>query len=51
LLESTFLGEASEHVLAVADQKIRVIATPPLLDPPEQMTVEFNPKDVVPLPE
>jgi len=51
MLETTFLGEASEHLLAVNDQKIRVIYTPPLFDPPGQMTVEFDARDVVVLKE
>lgn len=46
-IETTFLGEASEHVLDIAGQKIRVVNTPPLFSPPSEMTVEFDPKDVV----
>ena len=45
--ETIFLGEASEHVLTVNDQKLKVISTPPLFAPPEQMAVEFDPRDVV----
>jgi iron(III) transport system ATP-binding protein len=48
VIETTFLGEASEHVLAVGGQKIRVIATPPF-NAPETMTVEFEAKDAVAL--
>ncbi len=50
-LQSTFLGEASEHVLLVNDQRLKVISAPPLFDPPQQMTVEFAPEDVVLLAE
>lgn len=50
-LESTFLGEASEHVLMVNGQRIRVISAPPIFDVPEQLIVEFDPEDVVILPE
>ena len=50
-LESTFLGEASEHVLLVNGQRIRVISAPPIFDVPEQLIVEFDPEDVVVLPE
>jgi iron(III) transport system ATP-binding protein len=50
-LESTFLGEASEHVLLVNDQRLRVISAPPLFDAPGQLAVEFDPEDVVVLPE
>ena len=51
-IESTFLGEASEHVLLVdGRQRIRVIATPPLFDVPSELDVEFDPQDVVVLAE
>jgi iron(III) transport system ATP-binding protein len=50
-LESTFLGEASEHVLLVNDHRLKVISAPPLFHVPEQMTVEFDPEDVVVLKE
>jgi len=42
-IESTFLGEASEHVLLVNGQRIRVVSTPPLFSVPEMMTAEFDP--------
>jgi iron(III) transport system ATP-binding protein len=48
VIESTFLGEASEHVLRVGkDQKLRFVSTPPLLTAPEELTVEFDAKDVI----
>ena len=50
-LESTFLGEASEHVLLVNNHRLKVISAPPLFHVPEQMTVEFDPEDVVVLKE
>jgi iron(III) transport system ATP-binding protein len=50
-IETTFLGEASEHVLLVNDQRIKVISAPPLFNVPEQLTVEFDPQDVVVLAE
>jgi ABC-type Fe3+/spermidine/putrescine transport system ATPase subunit len=50
-IASTFLGEASEHVLLVNDARLRVISTPPLFDPPQQMRVEFDVEDVVVLSE
>jgi iron(III) transport system ATP-binding protein len=50
-IETTFLGEASEHVLLVNDQRIRVISAPPLFDVPAQLAVEFDPEDVVVLAE
>ena len=45
--ETVFLGEASEHVIAVGDQKLKVISTPPLFAPPAEMAVEVDPRDVV----
>jgi iron(III) transport system ATP-binding protein len=47
VVETTFLGEASEHVLIVNGQRIKVVRTPPLFDPPRRMAVEFDPKDAV----
>jgi iron(III) transport system ATP-binding protein len=46
-IETTFLGEASEHVLLVNDQRLRVVSAPPLFDVPEQLEVHFDPRDVV----
>ncbi len=46
-LETTFLGEASEHVLDVAGQRIRAISAPPLFDVPGEVMVEFDPEAVV----
>jgi iron(III) transport system ATP-binding protein len=45
--ETTFLGEASEHVLSINGQKIKVICAPPLFQPPQELTVEFDPADAV----
>jgi iron(III) transport system ATP-binding protein len=50
-LESTFLGESSEHVVAVQQQKLKIVATPPLMDVPEQLVMEVEPRDVVVLAE
>ena len=46
-VETTFLGEASEHVLLVGDHRLKVIAAPPLFEVPAEMAVEFDPHDVV----
>jgi len=32
-IQTTFLGEASEHVLLVNDQRVRVVAAPPIFKP------------------
>ena len=50
-IETTFLGEASEHVLLVGEQRVTVIAAPPLFEVPAEMAVEFDPQDVVVLAE
>jgi len=49
--ETTFLGEASEHVLLVNGHKIKVVSAPPVFHPPPEMTVEFTPEDAVVLPD
>ena len=46
-IESAFLGDASEHVLDVGGQRLRMTQAPPLFDPPAEMAVEFDPEDVV----
>ena len=48
--QSTFLGEASEHLLKVGDTTLKVVSFPPRFDPPKQMTIEFDATDVVVLP-
>ena len=45
--ETTFLGDASEHVLLVNGQRIKFISTPPIFDAPPEMSVAFEPKDAV----
>jgi iron(III) transport system ATP-binding protein len=50
-IDSTFLGEASEHTLLVNDHPIRFISTPPMFHTPAELAVEFDPQDVVILPE
>jgi iron(III) transport system ATP-binding protein len=49
-IESTFLGEVSEHVLLVNGQRITLVSTPPLLNVPETMIADFDASDVVVLP-
>ncbi len=50
--ETTFLGEASEHVLDVGGINLRAIAAPPRFDvhQGDPLTVEFDAEDVVVLP-
>ena len=50
-VETTFLGEASEHVLLVGQEKIKVIVAPPLFQTPDHLTVAFEPQDVLVLPD
>ncbi len=47
VVESTFLGEASEHVLDVNGQRVRIVRTPPIFSPPTGMAIEFDADDVV----
>ena len=50
-IESTFLGDASEHVLAVNGTTVKVMSTPPLFEVPDELMVEFEPEAVVVLRE
>ena len=47
VIDTIFLGEASEHVILVNALKLKVICTPSLFQKPEELTVEFEPKDAV----
>ncbi|HEY6925765.1 MAG TPA: TOBE domain-containing protein, partial [Steroidobacteraceae bacterium] len=47
LLESSFLGESSEHVVGVGSVQMRVIAAPPRLNVTGEVELEFAPADVV----
>ena len=49
--ETTFLGDSSEHVLQVNAVRLKVVSAPPLWEPPGEIRVEFDPKDVVVLPD
>ncbi len=49
--ETTFLGESSEHLFAVDGKTIKALSTPPRLNLPEQVSVEFDRDDVVVLKE
>jgi ABC-type Fe3+/spermidine/putrescine transport system ATPase subunit len=51
VLETTFLGEASEHLLLANNQRLKVISAPPMFDVPAELSVEFDAEDVVVLPE
>jgi iron(III) transport system ATP-binding protein len=47
VIETVFLGEASEHVVLMNSLKLKVICAPPLFQTPEVLAVEFDPKDAV----
>lgn len=47
VMESTFLGEASEHLLQINQQKLRIICTPPQFDPPKELRVNIARESVV----
>ena len=49
-VEATFLGEASEHEIEINGHRLKIISAPPRFEVPEQVTVEFDPADVVILP-
>jgi hypothetical protein len=34
-------------VIVVNDQRLKVICTPPMFQPPADLTIEFDPKDAV----
>jgi iron(III) transport system ATP-binding protein len=50
LIESSFLGESSEHVVDVSGVQLRLIAAPPRMDVKGEVAVEFDAADVVVLP-
>jgi iron(III) transport system ATP-binding protein len=47
LVESTFLGEASEHILSIGEGRLKVIVAPPLFNVPAEIGIEFDAEDVV----
>ena len=51
VVDTTFLGEASEHTLDVKGERVKVVCAPPVFNPPEEMTVEFWRGEVVVLAE
>jgi iron(III) transport system ATP-binding protein len=51
VIESTFVGDASEHVLLVKEIPIRVTSAPPRFNVQGEMTVEFDARDAVVLAE
>ncbi len=51
VLETTFLGESSEHLLLAGEQRLKIFCAPPIFGPPESVTVEVDRQDVVLLKE
>jgi iron(III) transport system ATP-binding protein len=47
LVEDTFLGQTSEHVVAVGDGRLNVVSAPPLHGLEGPVALEFAPADVV----
>jgi len=47
IVETTFLGESSEHVLEVNKLRLKIISAPPMLNVPPQLTVEFDTQDAL----
>jgi hypothetical protein len=51
VIETTFFGETSEHVVQIGGQRLRFIRTPPMPDANGKLAVEFDAQDVVVLGE
>jgi ABC-type Fe3+/spermidine/putrescine transport system ATPase subunit len=51
VLETTFLGEASEHTVRVKDRPLRVTSSPPMMNLPAETLVRIDPADCIVLPE
>jgi iron(III) transport system ATP-binding protein len=51
IIEQTFLGESSEHLVQVYGSWLRVASSPPAWEMKGDVTLEFSPQDVVVLPE
>ena len=51
IIENTFLGEASEHLVQVGLQTLRLTSSPPILDAAGEISLEIDPSDCVLLPE
>jgi iron(III) transport system ATP-binding protein len=49
LVEDTFLGQSSEHLVAVGDGRLNVVSAPPRHGLAGQVALEFDPADVVAL--
>jgi len=47
VVEDTFLGQSSEHVVAVGDRQLNVVSAPPRQGLAGQVALEFDPTDVV----
>jgi iron(III) transport system ATP-binding protein len=47
VIETTFFGETSEHVVRIGGQRLRFIRTPPMTDANGKLAVEFDAQDVV----
>jgi len=47
IVEDTFLGQSSEHVVAVGNGHLRVVSAPPQYGLGGNVTLEFDPADVV----
>lgn len=51
LVETTFLGEASEHGLEIDGHRLRASSSPPLLNLRGEVELEIDPRDCLVLPE
>jgi iron(III) transport system ATP-binding protein len=47
VVEDTFLGQSSEHVVAIGNGRLRIVSAPPQYGLGGNVTLEFDPADVV----
>ncbi|HTW94869.1 MAG TPA: TOBE domain-containing protein, partial [Tepidisphaeraceae bacterium] len=51
VVQVSFLGDASEHLIAVDGAQLKMIRTPPVFDAPPEVSVEFDAADALALPD
>jgi iron(III) transport system ATP-binding protein len=51
ILENTFLGEASEHIVQINGHPLKLSSSPPILDAAGVVSLEIDPSDCIILPE
>jgi iron(III) transport system ATP-binding protein len=51
VVENTFLGEASEHIVQIGGHPLKISSSPPILDASGEVLLEIDPEDCIVLPE